>query len=102
MKMGKMKPLHPGEVLSEEFLKPMGITPYRLAKDIDVPTNRVTGIVNETRSITADTALRFSRYFGTSAKIWTGLQADYDLAIAESLNNTAIRKIAPFEYNPNA
>jgi addiction module HigA family antidote len=61
-----------------------------------VPTNRVTGIVNETRSVTADTALRFSRYFGTSAKIWTGLQADYDLAIAESLNNTAIRKIAPF------
>lgn len=102
MKMGKMKPLHPGEALSEEFLKPMGITPYRLAKDIDVPTNRVTGIVNETRSITADTALRFSRYFGTSAKIWTGLQADYDLAIAKSLNNTAIRKIAPFEYNPNA
>jgi addiction module HigA family antidote len=100
--MAKMKPLHPGEVLSEEFLKLMGITPYRLAKDIGVPTNRVTGIVNQTRSITADTALRFSRYFGTSAKIWTGLQADYDLAVAESLNKTAIRKIAPVEYHPNA
>lgn len=99
--MAKMKPLHPGEVLSEEFLKPMGITPYKLAKDIGVPTNRVTGIVNKTRSISADTALRLSRYFGTSAKVWTGLQADYDLTVAESLNNTAIRKIAPFEYRAN-
>ena len=81
--MEKMKPLHPGELLSEEFLKPMGISPDKLAKDISVPTNRVTGIVNGTRSITADTALRFGRYFGTSAKIWTGLQADYDLTIAE-------------------
>jgi addiction module HigA family antidote len=83
MNMGKMKPLHPGELLSEAFLEPMGISPYKLAKDIGVPTNRVAGIVNGTRSITADTALRFSRYFGTSAKIWTGLQADYDLTIAE-------------------
>ena len=97
--MTKMKPLHPGEVLLQEFLKPMGITSYKLAKDIGVPANRVTGIVNEERSISADTALRFSRYFGTSAKVWTGLQADYDLAIAESLNKTALCKITPVEHH---
>ena len=91
--MAKMKPLHPGEVLREEFLKPMGITPYRLAKDIDVPVNRITGIVNEARTITADTALRLSRYFGTSAKVWTGLQADFDLEIAAAGNRAAIQRI---------
>ena len=91
--MAKMKPLHPGEVLREEFLKPMGITAYRLAKDIDVPVNRITGIVNEERAISADTALRLSRYFGTSAKIWTGLQADYDLEIAATEARVALNRI---------
>ncbi len=91
--MAKMKPLHPGEVLREDFLKPMGITPYRLAKDIDVPVNRITGIVNEDRTITADTALRLSRYFGTSAKVWTGLQADFDLEIAAADNRAVLRRI---------
>jgi addiction module HigA family antidote len=91
--MAKMKPLHPGEVLREEFLKPMGITPYRLAKDINVPVNRITGIVNEERTITADTALRLSRYFGTSAKVWTGLQADFDLEIAAADNRAVLRRI---------
>ena len=67
--MAKMKALHPGEVLREDFLKPMSITPYRLAKDIAVPVNRITAIVNEDRAISADTALRLSRYFGTSAKV---------------------------------
>ena len=84
--MAKMKPVHPGEVLREDFLTPMGITAYRLAKDIDVPVNRITGIVNEDRAISADTALRLSRYLGTSAKIWTGLQADYDLQLAAASN----------------
>ncbi len=93
--MAKMKPLHPGEVLREDFLTPMGITPYRLAKDIGVPVNRITGIVNEDRAVTADTALRLSRYFGTSAKIWTGLQADYDLEIAETSNRASLRRISP-------
>ncbi len=93
--MTKMKPLHPGEVLLEEFLKPMGITPYRLAKDIGVPTNRITGIVNGERSLSADTALRLSQYFGTSAKVWVGLQADYDLSIAAANSNSAIRRIEP-------
>ena len=92
--MAKMKPLHPGEVLREDFLKPMGITPYRLAKDIGVPVNRITGIVNEDRAISADTALRLSRYFGTSAKIWTGLQADFDLEIAARQNRAALKLIA--------
>jgi addiction module HigA family antidote len=92
--MAKMKPLHPGEVLREDFLKPMGITAYRLAKDIDVPVNRITGIVNEERAISADTALRLSRYFGTSAKIWIGLQADYDLEIAATNSRAALKRIA--------
>jgi addiction module HigA family antidote len=95
--MTKMKPLHPGEVLLEEFLKPMGITPYRLAKDIGVPTNRITGIVNGERSLSADTALRLSQYFGTSAKVWVGLQADYDLSIAAANSNSAIRRIEPVD-----
>ena len=91
--MTKMKPVHPGEVLRADFLTPMGITPYRLAKDIDVPVNRITGIVNEDRAISADTALRLSRYFGTSAKVWTGLQADYDLELAASSNKVALSRI---------
>ena len=95
--MTKMKPLHPGEVLLEEFLKPMSITPYRLAKDIGVPTNRITGIVNGERSLSADTALRLSQYFGTSAKVWVGLQADYDLSIAVANSNSAIRRIEPVD-----
>ena len=95
--MTKMTPLHPGEVLLEEFLKPMGITPYRLAKDIGVPTNRITGIVNGERSLSADTALRLSQYFGTSAKVWVGLQADYDLSIAAANSNSAIRRIEPVD-----
>jgi addiction module HigA family antidote len=91
--MAKMKPLHPGEVLREDFLIPMGITAYRLAKDISVPVNRITGIVNEDRAISADTALRLSRYFGTSAKVWTGLQADYDLELAANDNRAALSRI---------
>jgi len=91
--MRRMKPLHPGEVLREDFLKPMGVTAYRLAKDIEVPVNRITGIVNEDRAISADTALRLGRYFATSAKIWTGLQADYDLEIAAAQSQAALKRI---------
>ncbi len=94
-----MKPLHPGEVLREDFLKPMGITAYRLAKDINVPVNRITGIVNEDRAISADTALRLSRYFGTSAKVWTGLQSDYDLEIAAVQSRAALKRIESFNEN---
>jgi len=79
--MGDMKlpPVHPGEVLLEDFLKPMGISQYRLAKDIGVQPRRINEIVHGKRAITADTALRLSCYFGTSVEVWMGLQADYDV-----------------------
>ena len=78
----KMLPIHPGEILKEEFLDPMGISQYRLAKDINVPPRRINEIVHGKRSITADTALRLSRYFKMSALFWLNLQAHYDLEIA--------------------
>jgi len=77
----KMKPVHPGEVLQEEFLTPMGISQYRLAKDISVPARRINEIVQGKRAITADTALRLARFFGTSPEFWVNLQAHYDLEI---------------------
>jgi len=75
-------PIHPGEVLLEEFLKPMGLTQYRLAKDITVPPRRINEIVHGTRAVSADTALRLSRYFGTSEQFWMNLQMRYDLELA--------------------
>ena len=75
----KMKPIHPGEILLKEFLEPMEISQYRLAKDISVPPRRVNEIVHGRRSVTADTALRLSRYFGTTERFWMNLQARYDL-----------------------
>jgi addiction module HigA family antidote len=78
----KLHPVHPGEVLSEEFLKPLGLSQNRLALDIGVPPRRINEIVVEKRRITADTALRLARYFNTSPQFWLGLQADYDLDIA--------------------
>lgn len=81
----KMSPVHPGEILREEFMIPMGLTSYRIAKDIGVPSPRVNDIVNEKRGISADTALRLGRYFGTTPDVWLGLQARYDLDIAEDL-----------------
>lgn len=82
--MDKLPPVHPGEVLLEDFIKPLGLSQYRVAKDIGVPTLRITQIVRGERSITADTALRLARYFGTSANVWLRLQARYDLEIAET------------------
>ena len=81
--MAKRAPIHPGEILFDEFLNEFGVTSYALAKAIGVPTNRVTGIVNGERSITADTALRFARFFGNSPKFWMNLQTRYELSIAE-------------------
>ena len=75
----KLSPIHPGEILLEEFLKPMGISQYRLAKDINVPPRRINEIVHGKRSITPNTALRLSRYFGLSERFWMNLQARYDL-----------------------
>ena len=77
--MAKLPNIHPGEVLLQEFMKPMGLSQYRLAIEIGVPIPRINAIVNEQRGITADTALRLAKYFGTSAKFWLGLQGDYDL-----------------------
>ena len=79
----RLPPVHPGEVLLEDFMKPLGLSRYRVAKDIGVPTLRISQIVRGQRSITADTALRLARYFGTSAAVWIRLQARYDLEIAE-------------------
>lgn len=83
--MAKLKNIHPGEVLLEEFLKPMEISAYRLSKDVLIPQTRISQIIKGKRRITADTALRLSKYFGTSAKFWLGLQDDYD--IEEESNN---------------
>lgn len=76
-----LSPIHPGEILMEEFLEPMGISQYRLAKDISVPPRRINEIVHGKRSITPDTALRLSRYFGLSERFWINMQARYDLEI---------------------
>ncbi len=78
-----LPPVHPGEVLLEDFMKPLGLTQYRVAKDIGVPALRISQVVRGQRSITADTALRLARYFGTSPDVWLRLQAAYDLEVAQ-------------------
>jgi antitoxin HigA-1 len=83
MKNKKLPPIHPGEILMEEFLEPMGISQYRLAKDISVPPRRINEIVHGKRSITADTALRLGRFFGMSPQFWLNLQTRYDLEVTE-------------------
>jgi antitoxin HigA-1 len=87
---------HPGEILLEEFLKPMGITQYRLAKEIGVPQRRIGEIVAGTRSVTADTGLRLSRFFGMSDDFWIGLQLDYDAANAKNALEKTLAKIKPW------
>lgn len=79
----QLPPIHPGEILMEEFLEPMGISQYRLAKDISVPPRRINEIVHGKRSITADTALRLGRFFGMSPQFWLNLQTRYDLEVTE-------------------
>ncbi|MCK5400298.1 MAG: HigA family addiction module antidote protein [Flavobacteriaceae bacterium] len=83
--MSNLKNIHPGEILLEEFLKPLGITAYRLSKDTFIPQTRISEIIKQRRRITADTALRLAKYFGNSAKFWLGLQDDFD--IEEEQNN---------------
>ncbi len=90
--MEKLNNIHPGEILLEEFLNPLGISAYRLAKDTFIPQTRVSEIIKGRRRVTADTALRFSKYFGTTPKFWLGLQDDFDLeeeqqSIFHELNN---------------
>jgi addiction module HigA family antidote len=98
MPRSKLHPAHPGEVLLEEFLKPLQMSQNRLALDIRVPARRVNEIVLGKRSITADTALRLARYFGVTPQFWLGLQADYDLDVAaDRLQGRIRREVHPFK-----
>lgn len=91
-------PIHPGEILREEFLVPLNISQYRLAKEIHVPPRRINEIVLEKRGISADTALRFGRYFGTTAQFWINLQARYDLEVArDAIEETLKQEIKPLK-----
>ena len=92
MKEKKLPPIHPGEILLEEFLKPMRISQYRLAKDISVSPRRINEIVHGKRSITADTALRLGKFFGISPQFWLNLQTRYDLEITEDLLRNRLDK----------
>ena len=87
-----LDPIHPGEILFEEFMKPLDISINRLAREIAVPPGRISAIVNGKRAITADTALRLGKYFGVSAELWLGLQADFDLRIAKRIVGAQIDK----------
>jgi len=92
-----LPPVHPGEILLEDFLKPMGITQYRLAKSIGVTQRRIGEIIAGRRSITADTALRLARFFGTDAQSWMNLQTHYDLDVAqEKLNGRIEKEVHPY------
>jgi addiction module HigA family antidote len=91
----KLQPVHPGEILLEEFLKPMGISQYRLAKDISVPPRRINEIIHGTRAISADTALRLSRYFGTSERFWLNLQVRHDIEVEKDRLGDTLEKEVP-------
>jgi antitoxin HigA-1 len=91
--MEKLSNIHPGEVLLEEFLKPLNISAYRLSKDIGIPQTRTSEIIKGRRSITADTALRLSYYFGNSAKFWLGLQNDFDLEEEKKIKKSDFKRI---------
>jgi len=93
----KIPPIHPGEILLEEFLKPMGLSQNRLALDIRVPARRINEIVHGKRRVTADTALRLGKFFGMSPQFWLGLQMDYDLDVAEdNLREKINREVQPY------
>ena len=91
----KLPPVHPGEILREEFLGPMGLTAYAVAKAIGVPRTRIERLAREDTPLTADTALRLSRYFGTSAAFWMGIQAQHDLEIAADRIQKDLKRISP-------
>ncbi len=92
----KFPPIHPGEILLEEFLHPLGLSQYRLAKGISVPPRRINEIVHGKRAVTADTALRLGRFFGTTAQFWINLQSRYDLEVAsEALGPRLAREVTP-------
>jgi addiction module HigA family antidote len=97
--MEKLKNIHPGEILQEEFLKPMEISAYRLAKETFIPQTRISEIIKGNRRITADTALRLAKFFGTTAKFWLGLQDDFDLEEEKQSKEKEINDIKPIEGN---
>jgi antitoxin HigA-1 len=91
----KLPPVHPGEVLREDFLRPMNLSPYTVARAVGVPRTRIERLANEETAVTADTALRLARYFGTSPAFWMGIQTQYDLERAEDELGAKLHKIAP-------
>jgi antitoxin HigA-1 len=94
-----MRPIHPGEILREEFMIPLGLSANALAIALRVPAPRINDIARERRTISADTALRLARYFGTSAEFWLGLQADYDMKVAQAENGARIEQdVVPMEH----
>jgi antitoxin HigA-1 len=97
--MEKLQNIHPGEILFEEFLLPLNISAYRLSKDIEIPQTRISEILKGNRRITADTALRLSKYFGNSPKFWLGLQDDFDIEEElRSIKGSSIEAIKTFDY----
>lgn len=96
--MKRLKNIHPGEILNEEFLIPLNITAYRLSKDTLIPQTRISEILKGNRRITADTALRLSKYLGTTAKFWLGLQDDYDLEEEIQFKTEEIKSIKQFQH----
>lgn len=95
MSQSSLAAVHPGEILLEEFMKPLGVTQYRLAKETDVPARRINEIVQGQRSVTADTALRLAKFFGTSEMFWLNLQAHYDLQIQKSKMGSRLSSLRP-------
>lgn len=97
--MKKLKNIHPGEILLEEFLIPLELSAYRLSKDIGIPQTRISGIIKGNRRITADTALRLGIYFNNSAKFWLGLQDDYDIEEELNLKKAELKAVRQYQYN---
>jgi antitoxin HigA-1 len=97
--MARLKNIHPGEILLKEFLTPLSISAYKLSKDVEIPQTRVSEIIKGNRRITADTALRFSKYFGNSAKFWLGLQDDFDIEEEKFAKASIFKSIKPLNAN---
>ena len=97
--MKKLKNIHPGEVLQEEFLVPLGLSAYKLSKDIGIPQTRISEILKGNRRVTADTALRLSRYFGNSAKFWLGIQDDFDIEEEKRTKSKELESIEQYRSN---
>lgn len=97
--MGKIRNIHPGEILLEEFLIPLNISAYRLSKELNIPQTRISEIIKGNRRITADTALRLSRYFGNSAKFWLGIQDDFDIEEEEIHKKAELNAIKQHTYH---